>query len=417
MRILCLTSRLPYPPDRGDRLRAFHIIEHLSAHHELTLASFVTHESEQEHVSALEQYCRVHTVAQSPLRSAATVAANLWRRAPLQALYYRSQGMRQLVDDLIASTPFDAAYVHLFRMAPYAAYHPRLYRVVDLTDIISKEISLSLPYRGLASRLLYGLEGPRIAHYECQVARRFEETWLISEADRQQLAATCPGANVHVVPNGVDSESLHPTGQHPEPHSLVFVGHMGVLHNVDAARYLVEEILPRVRQDLPDCQLYVVGAHPSPEVQRLGDVPGVHVTGFVPDLNQALNQAAVFVAPLRFAAGVQNKVLEAMTAGRPVVTTSLINEGLGGTPGHDLLVADDAETFSATVVRLLQDAHLREQVGQAGRAFVRRRYSWQHAVRRMAAIEQALANQDFQSPLPQPRRQGPPGFPSARNML
>jgi len=390
MRILCLTSRLPYPPNRGDRLRAFHIIEHLAAHHELTLASFIVHQGQCEYVGALEQYCRVHTVFQGPLRSAAAAAGNAWRRAPLQALYYRSRAMRRLVDELVESTPFDAAYVHLFRMAPYVAGHPRLYRIADLTDVISKEVGLSLPYRSPASRLLYRLEEPRIARYECRVARDFEETWLISEADRQHLAARCPGANLQVVPNGVDTDHFHPAGRPPEPNSLIFVGHMGVLHNVDAAQYLVGEILPLVRQQAPDCTLYIVGADPAPQVRHLGQVAGVTITGFVPDLNDYLNRAGVFVAPLRFAAGVQNKVLEAMAAGRPVVTTSMINAGLGGTPGRDLLVADSAAALAAEVVRLLRDEQLQEQIGRAGRQFVQRRYSWQHAVSRMAAIEQTL---------------------------
>ena len=387
MRILCLTPRLPYPPNRGDRLRAFHIIEHLAAHHELTLASFISHEAQRQYVAPLEQYGHVHVVSQGPLRSAAAVAGNVWRRAPLQALYYRSRAMRRLVDDLVEATPFDAAYVHLFRMAPYLAGRRRLYRVVDLTDAISKEVGLSLPYRSPAWRLLYRLEGPRIARYECRVAREFEETWLISEADRQHLAAACPGANLRVVPNGVDTAHFQPTGRPVEPDSLIFVGHMGVPHNVDAARYLVAEILPLVRQRVPDVRLSIVGADPAPEVERLGQEPGVAVTGFVPDLNDYLNRAAVFVAPLRFAAGVQNKVLEAMAAGRPVVTTSVINAGLGGVPGRDLLVADGTPAMVAQVVRLLQDGELREQIGRAGRQFVQSRYSWQHAVRRMAAIE------------------------------
>jgi sugar transferase (PEP-CTERM/EpsH1 system associated) len=387
MRILCLTARLPYPPNRGDRLRAFHIIEHLAADHELTLASFLSHEGQRQHVAPLAQYCRVHTVSQGPLRSAAAVAGNAWRRAPFQALYYRSRAMRRLVDELLASTPFDAAYVHLFRMAPYLAGHPELYRVVDLTDAISKEVGLSLPYRSAAWRLLYRLEGPRIARYECQVARTFEEAWLISEADRRHLAAACPGANLQVVPNGVDTDHFRPTGAAAEAQGLIFVGHMGVPHNVDAAEYLVGQILPLVRRQVPDVRLSIVGADPAPAVQRLGREPGVTVTGFVPDLNDYLNRAAVFLAPLRFAAGVQNKVLEAMAAGRPVVTTSVINAGLGATAGRDLLVADDAPAAAAAVLRLLGDRSLGEQMGQAGRRFLQEGYSWQHAVRRMAEIE------------------------------
>jgi sugar transferase (PEP-CTERM/EpsH1 system associated) len=391
MRILCLTSRLPYPPDRGDRLRAFHFIEHLSREHELSLASFIASESERDHVASLRAYCRdVHVLPMSPHRSALGAALNIWRREPLQALYYRLGAMRRLVDEMIATTGFDAAYVHLFRMAPYVARHARLYRIVDLTDVISKEIDLSLPYRSIASRAVYALEKGRIARYERWVAQSFEETWLISQSDREALARDCPGANIRLVPNGVDLEFFHPTSQSRVPDSLIFVGHLRVLHNIDAATYLAQEVLPLVQEKVPTCTLSLVGADPAPQIQRLGESPAVTVTGFVPDLNARLNRAAVFVAPLRFAAGIQNKVLEAMAAGRPVVTTSLINEGLGAEPDRQIFVADDAQATARQILRLLADAPLREQVGRAGRQFVEQRYSWTHAVARMRTIEESL---------------------------
>jgi glycosyltransferase involved in cell wall biosynthesis len=147
-----------------------------------------------------------------------------------------------------------------------------------------------------------------------------------------------------------------------------------------------------------------VGADPDPQVLRLGHDPAVTVTGFVPDLNEQLNQAAVFVAPLRFAAGVQNKVLEAMAAGTTVVTTGLINEGLGAQPDQELVVADDAASMAQQIVRLLRDQERREQIARAGRQFVVRKYSWAHVVERVGAIEDRL-------------RRGVPGFPSGRNVL
>jgi glycosyltransferase involved in cell wall biosynthesis len=275
-------------------------------------------------------------------------------------------------------------------MAPYVAGYRDLYRVVDLTDVISKEIDLSLPYRGLASRLIYRLEKPRIVRYERWVARTFEESWLISEADRRLLVAACPGANVQVVPNGVDLETFRPLGEAPVPHSLIFVGHLRVFHNVDAARYLVGEILPLIRRQVPDCTVQVVGANPALEVQALAQTPGVSVPGFVEDLNEALNQAEVFVAPLRFAAGVQNKVLEAMAAGRPVVTTGAIADGLGAVPGRDLLTGEDAQALAGEITRLLGDGQLQTALGQAGRQFVQEKYGWHYAVERMAAIEKML---------------------------
>jgi glycosyltransferase involved in cell wall biosynthesis len=176
----------------------------------------------------------------------------------------------------------------------------------------------------------------------------------------------------------------------PVPNRLIFVGHLRVFHNVDAARYLVGEILPLVRRQVPGCTVEIAGASPDPSVQALAETPGVSVPGFVEDLNQALNQASVFVAPLRFAAGVQNKVLEAMAAGRPVVTTGAIADGLGAVPGRDLLTGEDAPALAGEIVRLLGDAELQTALGQAGRQFVQEKYGWHYAVERMGAIEEML---------------------------
>ncbi|NIV31315.1 MAG: glycosyltransferase, partial [Anaerolineae bacterium] len=351
MRILCLTSRLPYPPNRGDRLRAFHFIEHLSQEHDLSLVSFIADEAERDHLPALRAYCHdVRVLPMSPGRSAISTALNIWRREPLQALYYRLGAMRRMVDDMIATTDFQAAYVHLFRMAPYIADHAQLYRIVDLTDVISKEIDLSLPYRHPASRAVYLLERKRINRYEQWVAQHFEETWLISNSDGQALAQAAPRANIRIVPNGIDFDQFYPTGQSCVPDSLIFVGHLSVLHNMDAATHLAQDVLPLVQREVPSCTLNIVGADPAPRIRQLGQSAAITVTGFVPDLNAHLNNAAVFAAPLRFAAGIQNKVLEAMAAGRPVVTTSLVNDGLGAQPEREILVADDPTATAQQIV-------------------------------------------------------------------
>lgn len=392
MRILVLTPRLPYPPNRGDRSRVFHFIKHLSNENELTLVSFIAHESEQEHLPLLQRYCQhVHVVRSSPARSALSAFLNLWRPEPLQALYYRSAAMRRLVDKVLADGQFEVAYVHLFRMAPYVAARSDLYRVIDLTDAISQEISRSLPYRSPIWRLIYRFEGPRIERYERWAASTFEEAWMISEADLQVLAQACPGANIRVVPIGVDGDQFYPTGQPSKPNSLILVGHMRVFHNIDAATHLTKDILPRVRRQIPDCSLEIVGAEPGAQVQRLASAQAVTVTGFVPDLNAHLNRAAVFVAPLRFCAGLQTKVLEAMATARPVVTTSVVNRGVGAQPGREILIADDVQTMAEQIVTLLQNGDLRAQIGEAGLCFVRHKYTWQSVVERMKAVDEILA--------------------------
>ena len=393
MRILFLTSRLPYPPNRGDRLRVFNFTRCLSRQHEIHLISFIANKDEHHHITVLEKYCQeVHTLALSATQSALTVGFNIWRQQPLQTLYYRSAAMQRLIDTTLEEIEFDAVYVHLFRMAPYIVNHSELYRIVDLTDVISQELIRSMPYRGLSSRLLYAIERPRIERYERWVANHFEETWLISEYDRSILATDCPDANIQVVRNGVDTEIFYPTDEPEIPESLILVGHMGVFHNVDAATFLSDDILPRVRAEIPRARLKIVGAAPKPQVRALASNPGVEVTGFVPDLNTALNQSAVFVAPLRFAAGVQNKVLEAMAAGRPVVTTNLVNQGLGAQPGRDLLTADTSEDLAAAILHLLRDDTLRDQIGLAAQQFVRDHYRWDFVANRLGTIQKNTTN-------------------------
>ncbi len=392
MHILFLTSRLPYPPNRGDRLRAFHFLRRLSEDHEIHLVSFIASDSEREQISALAPFCKsVQVVLMPPVRSALAVLLNFWRPYPLQALYYRHPAMERLVNKTLRTIPIDLAYIHLFRMAPYPADHPEVYRIVDLTDVISREVRRSMPYRGSLSRLIYALEGPRITRYERRVPPAFEETWLISNADRQALAEACPGANIQTVTNGVDTDRFFPLLADPEPDRLIFVGHMGVFHNIDAAAFLAETILPLIRRQRPDCQLTLAGAAPVPRVQNLGRLPGVTVTGFVPDLNAELNRAMVFAAPLRFAAGVQNKVLEAMAAGVPVVTSPVVNEGVGAQAGREILLAADPEGFADQVVRLLQAPSEARAIGEAGRLFVLENFNWENPRNRVKEIAAKLS--------------------------
>ena len=232
MRILCLTSRLPWPPDRGDRLRAFHVLETLARDHELTLLSFVESSKQSAGLLHLEPLCRdIRIVEKSRAASILTVAANGWRRLPLQTLYYRSGAMRRLVATTLADGSFDAAYVHLFRMAPYIRRGDVGYRIVDLTDVISSELDRSLRYRSGASRLVYSVERRRIERCEEMLAGEGDEIWLISPAERTALLDRCPGARVHVVPNGVDCGAFRPLEGEEDPLRIVFTGHMGVFLN------------------------------------------------------------------------------------------------------------------------------------------------------------------------------------------
>ena len=391
MRILFLTGRLPYPPNRGDRLRAYHFLRVLSQQHQITLLSFIGDNREAGLIGPLRQFCEdIQLVHRGQFQSTMTTGLNAWRALPFQSLYYRSSVMQGAVDRLLDRGRFDAVYVHLFRMAQFVAGRSRPYRILDLTDAISSEVERSLPYRDPKWQLVYRLELPRIRRYERDVVRHFDETWLISNAERQKLLDGKDNPKIHVVPNGVDSARYRPSGLPVDSPRLIFVGHMGVFHNVDAAEYLVREILPRVRAEFPNTSLDLVGAEPAPPVKHLASTPGVRVLGHVADLNAALNDASIFVAPLRFAAGVQNKVLEAMAVGLPVVTSTYVNNGLEAEGGRHLLVANEPDQFAAAILTLLKDTQLRRNLGRAGREFVMNQYRWEDVLERVNAIQSQI---------------------------
>jgi len=391
MRLLFLTSRLPYPPNRGDRLRVFNFIRSLSNEHEIHLISFISSQKEIDSIQPLNEYCRqIDVIQKKKIQSAISVGTNLWRSQPLQALYYRSREMQKLIEKRISRKNFDLIYIHLFRMAPYAANISQIYRIVDLTDVISQEVLRSLPYRGPISRLLYSFEHRRIVNFEQWVASNFDESWLISEHDQRILTANCRRSNVRVIRNGVDTSRFFHIAKKEQKNQLIFVGHMGVFHNVDAVKFLVHDILPLVWKSHPAAELQIVGAAPNPEVSALTSTPGVNVTGYVPDLNSALNQASIFVAPLRFAAGVQNKVLEAMASGKPVITSSLVNQGVNAKPGVDILVADTPEEFANQIIHLLDNEHLRNDIRESARKFVVSQYSWDLVADRIRNLHDEL---------------------------
>jgi sugar transferase (PEP-CTERM/EpsH1 system associated) len=397
MRILFLTSRLPYPPDRGDRLRAFNIIKSLSAAgHNIHLASFVASREEQGIASSLEKYCEtLNLVRRGTLASWLACASAIPKKVPLQVAYYASSEMESVVERLLDVERIDMVYVHLFRMAGYVPGRRSEYKVIDFTDVISREIDMSLSYRRGINRLLYSTELPRIKAFEASVAATFDECWVVSDAEAEVLRGICPSANVYVIPNGVDLEAFRPLGLRPG-NVVSFVGHLGVPHNVDAVLHFYEKIFPEIWRELPDCRFCVVGPSAHRSLRRLERDGRVLMTGFVEDLNASLNSSAVFVAPLRYCAGLQNKVLEAMAAGVPVVATPCVNEGLGAREDEEILLSSEPLEFASRVKKLMNDSGLRERIGGNGRRFVERVFSWRAANERIERIEATLGTQGQQ---------------------
>jgi sugar transferase (PEP-CTERM/EpsH1 system associated) len=223
---------------------------------------------------------------------------------------------------------------------------------------------------------VYSREQRTLLEFERRIARSSTENVVCTPLELEVFQRQIPGASCVVLRNGVDLERFHPRDNAPQPGEIVFTGVMNYLPNAEGCAWFVREILPLVRAKRPEARFTIVGSSPTRAVKELAEVPGVSVTGFVPDTRVQLSRAVLAVAPLRIARGIQNKVLEALAMGLPVVGTSPATQGVEGQPGRDFLVADEAPAFAARVVELLERPDEARALGSRGRAFVEANYDW-----------------------------------------
>jgi len=383
MRVVFLSSRLPYPPEGGDRFRVFHLLRTAAeAGHEVHLVSFDQDVPTREDLAPLNRFlASVRVVHMPPLLSKFRSAQALPGRMPLQAAYYQSKRMRRLTDRVMRRVRPDLVYTHLFRMAPYALELMERYParwVIDFTDVISAGIERSLPYRRGVDLWVHREEMRRIQQYEASIAPRFHECWVISEAERRILAVLAPDARVRIVANGLVPEPMAPPVAR-DPARLLFLGFHEVFHNRDAVRFLVQDVFPRVRAAVPEVTLDIVGRG----TETLGSWArgdGVRIVGYAPSLRDVLARATVFVAPHRFAAGVQNKVVQALASGMPVVTTPAVRLGLEPIPDGILRIAEDPAAIAGHVIALLRDPAVAAMLGQRGYEWTRSTFRWERAL-------------------------------------
>lgn len=380
MKLLIIAPRFPYPLDKGDRLTVYNLARYFSGRHEVILLAFMGPQQRREYIEELTPFChRIEVVPLRHWRAYSNCALGFFSGKPLQVLYYSSPEMTRKVDMVFEQERPDLIYAHTIRMAEYVRHldgHPK---------VLAMQVSMSLNYRRLAefssnslSRLVYSSEHYRLKRYERQVAQNFDRCLVVSWRDREELErAGCIG-NIDVIPHGVDFRYF---GADPnlakEPNSIIFTGNLSYAPNVDAVLYFYKAILPLIREQIPGVRFYVVGTSPKAPIRSLNRDPRIVVTGFVNDIRPYLSKSQVAIDPLRIGAGLQNKVLEAMSMGLPVVATPVANEGIGASHGDNILIADEPRAFARTVVRLLKDPGLRRRIGSSARAFVEGNWSWE----------------------------------------
>lgn len=398
MRILFATLGVPYPPDRGNRQRDYHLIRRVARRHDVSLVILRTGIDEAEHARRhLETFCApVELVEATPTRALSRRAAeHLWARRPLATFPYWSDEMAERVRATAAALAPDVVQVEHSFLAPYVDVLPRGARaktVLCLHNIGSLQYRSMLQMRlSPRERVLYFLKWLAMLRWEARAARRFDRVVVVSQSERDALRRTDPRLAVSVVENAVDTTALAPLPDPTRPDTLLFVGTFTYPPNVDAALHLGRDIFPLVRRAVPEARLLLVGHEPTEEVRALANLPGVTVDGAAADPRPAYAQASVAVAPLRAGGGTRLKILESMALGRPVVSTRLGAQGLDVVDREHLVLADTPGEIAAAVVHLLRDGPLRTRLTASARRLVERRYDWDHSAAALLGVYGELA--------------------------
>ena len=383
MKVLFLVTRFPVPPWRGDQVRAYHHLRLLAPRHEITCVALVARQPPAAARAEIQALGVRVEVVRLGLGDAAASLARVLRgdRRPLQVLLYSGRAARARVTRLMAGS--DVVHAQLLRTLAHLPGSRPPAAVMDLIDALSMNLARRAASEGAFVGRAAAWEAARLRRCETELARSGMPCLVVSASER---AALGDQGNVRIVPNGVEAVAFPYVEDGRPPARLVFGGNLGYFPNVDAAGWLARDILARVRTSVPAVELRLVGARPARAVRHLATMPGVSLAASVPAMAPELAASTVAIIPLRAGSGLQNKVLEAMAVGTPVVATSRAVAGLDVRAGEHVLVADDAAGLAQAVVELLGDPELRRRLARAARALVERRYRWEDSA---AGVEAA----------------------------
>lgn len=390
--LLLLTHRLPYPPDKGDKIHAYHLLRHLSAKHRVLLGTFVDDARDEQYIPAVQGLCaELHVARLRPAQIRWRAARALLRQEAFTVGCYRDEGLMRWVRDIGRKHRADLVLMHSSAMLQYAQA-VNLPLLADLNDVDSAKWGDYGARRAWPMAWVYRREAQRLHETELKAAELSRWSLFATEREARLFRGLAPqcASRVGVLGNGVDAKYFSPQADRASPYRsgelpVVFVGTMDYWPNVDAVSWFAREVVPLLRAQRPALRFHVVGRNPCAAVRSLAS-DAVNVVGTVPDTRPWLQHAAVMAAPMRLVRGIQNKVLEGMAMGVPVVTTTECATSIEAVAGEHLQVADSAPQFCARILSLLDDPETAQRVGRAGRACIQSNYDWGDRMARLDAF-------------------------------
>jgi sugar transferase (PEP-CTERM/EpsH1 system associated) len=380
--LLFISHRMPWPLNKGEKIRGWNLIQRMARTYRVHLGCVVDDPADMDHVERMRGVCA--SVGAFPIDKARQKYHALLRARPgkpLMPAFYYAPALQRWVDETLARQPIDLAYVYSVAMAPYTLHRADLRQILDAQDIDSEKWAEYALKARFPMRMVWAREARTLLAYERQAAAACAWTFFVSEPEAARFRELAPdvAARTVAVECGVDLARFSPVDTYKSPFSasgpsLVFTGNMDYWPNADAVIWFAREVMPLLRARVPDLDFWIVGANPIPDVQALKALPGVHVTGRVEDVRPYVAHAAAIVCPLRIARGIQNKVLEGMAMGKAVIASPPAFEGVRAVAGTDLLVADGAAAFTATIVDVLEGKH--PTLGASARHAMEAHYAW-----------------------------------------
>lgn len=401
MRILYLCHRIPYPPNKGEKIRAFHQLRALVERHEVDLFTLADRESDEKYKSELMQLCRSVTTARIvPAVARLRAIPSLFSRTPLTLPYFYSADLSLQIRKAVCERSYDRVFVYSSSMAQYAALAGEVPVLIDLVDVDSDKWLQYAAHSKFPWSPLYQREGKCLREYEQKICRSAAAVLVSTEREAQLLRSFCRSASVHVVPNGVNTDYFTPSRVKLvfDVPTLIFTGAMDYFPNIQAVTFFSRQVLPLIQEHLPETQFLIVGSNPATGVKRLERIPGVEVTGYVPDVRSYLARAHIFVAPLLIATGIQNKILEAMAMELPVVASNLAVQGLSRSVATCVETATEPDEFANRVLGLSQNPNLLRARAFEARKAVVREYSWSVSLKTLVSLVENLGENQSSAP-------------------
>ena len=380
--LLYLAHRLPFPPNKGDKIRSYHLLKHLAQQHRVFVGTFVDDPEDEAHVDTLRALCSgLHVSRLRPSRARFSSLMGLLDGEALTLGYYRDAALQRWVRETVHRERIDVVVVFSSSMAQYAQ-GLGLPMLVDFVDVDSSKWTEYAARHRWPMSWVYRREGEQLLAYERAVAARSARSFFVTENEAALFRSLAPESarTCEAMCNGVDADYFAPDSSCSSPYEaaelpVVFTGAMDYWPNIDAVTWFAAEMLPRLRARWPALRFHIVGRNPTPAVLALS-AEAVNVTGTVPDVRPYLQHAAVVVAPMRIARGIQNKILEAMAMGRPVVAARQCAEAIMARRGTELIDAADADDFVREIDALLCAPARAAAMGEAGRRRVQHDYGW-----------------------------------------